>query len=94
MRRADNLITFMCYCFEIREPQPAGTLMACPGLYSTGIALPLRISTEHNPSEVRPSTAQEIHLILWRPIFIYRAHSSQSPIRGLNDITSLQVFQS
>jgi hypothetical protein len=32
MCRADNLNTFMC-CLEICEPQPPGTLRACPGLY-------------------------------------------------------------
>jgi len=32
VRRADNLTTFRCRCLEIWEPQPPGTLRACPGL--------------------------------------------------------------
>ena len=32
MRRADNLTTSLTDCLEIWEPQPPGTLRACPGL--------------------------------------------------------------
>ena len=32
MRWADNLTSFIANCLEIWDPQPPGTLRACPGL--------------------------------------------------------------
>jgi hypothetical protein len=47
VRRADNFTTFCANCPEIWEPQPPGTLRACPGLYRVCFTLVTAAAKEH-----------------------------------------------
>ena len=56
MHRTDNLNALRANCLEIWEPQPPGTLGACPGLYRGSLLLVMGTGMETVAGN------QELHL--------------------------------